>query len=172
MEYSPPPLFKQGASARAKVVVFSLIAIALLVIDARMRTLGAIRQAVGTASRKRWIGAGLLALLAVLVLGGGMVAAGELSLLDEARSVKAQLQAIAARVSSAGLDLDRPTLNALQADLTAATANLKQLEARVDGDLVIAVLGRIEPTATTRFSTVPGRCGRELSSQPAVMRSS
>ncbi|MGV3654137.1 MAG: rod shape-determining protein MreC [Noviherbaspirillum sp.] len=49
MEYSPPPLFKQGASARAKVIVFSLIAIVLLVVDARMRTLGAVRHAIGTA---------------------------------------------------------------------------------------------------------------------------
>jgi rod shape-determining protein MreC len=47
MEYSPPPLFKQGASARVKVVVFALIAIALLVVDARMRALPPIRQAVG-----------------------------------------------------------------------------------------------------------------------------
>lgn len=49
MEYSPPPLFKQGASARAKLVFFSLIALILLVADSRMRSLGAIRQAVGTA---------------------------------------------------------------------------------------------------------------------------
>lgn len=49
MEYSPPPLFKQGASARAKVVIFSLIAIVLLVADAHWQTLGAVRQVVGTA---------------------------------------------------------------------------------------------------------------------------
>lgn len=49
MEYSPPPLFKQGASARVKVVVFTLIAIGLLVVDARMRSLTMIRQAVGVA---------------------------------------------------------------------------------------------------------------------------
>lgn len=48
MEYSPPPLFKQGASARAKVVFFSLIALILLVADSRLRSLGAIRQVVGT----------------------------------------------------------------------------------------------------------------------------
>jgi rod shape-determining protein MreC len=48
MEYSPPPLFKQGASARAKVVFFSLIAIALLVADSRMRSLSLIRQIVGS----------------------------------------------------------------------------------------------------------------------------
>jgi rod shape-determining protein MreC len=49
MEYSPPPLFKQGASARAKVVFFSLLALILLVADARMRSLTAIRQVIGTA---------------------------------------------------------------------------------------------------------------------------
>lgn len=49
MEYSPPPLFKQGASARAKVVFFSLIAIALLVADSRLRSLSVIRQVVGSA---------------------------------------------------------------------------------------------------------------------------
>lgn len=49
MEYSPPPLFKQGASARAKVVFFALISIALLVADARLRSLTIIRQMVGTA---------------------------------------------------------------------------------------------------------------------------
>lgn len=49
MEYSPPPLFKQGASARAKVVFFSLIALILLVADSRLRSLGTIRQMVGTA---------------------------------------------------------------------------------------------------------------------------
>jgi len=48
MEYSPPPLFKQGASARAKVVFFALTAMVLLLVDARLGYLGTIRQAVGT----------------------------------------------------------------------------------------------------------------------------
>lgn len=49
MEYSPPPLFKQGASARAKVVFFSLIALALLIVDSRLQSLAMVRQIVGTA---------------------------------------------------------------------------------------------------------------------------
>jgi len=49
MEYSPPPLFKQGASARAKMLIFALIAVALLMADSRLRTLGVVRQAIGTA---------------------------------------------------------------------------------------------------------------------------
>ena len=48
MEYSPPPLFKQGASARVKVVFFSLVAIMILVIDARLQTLNLVRQVIGT----------------------------------------------------------------------------------------------------------------------------
>jgi rod shape-determining protein MreC len=47
MEYSPPPLFKQGASARFKMIVFAMMAITLLMVDSRLRTLGAIRQTIG-----------------------------------------------------------------------------------------------------------------------------
>jgi rod shape-determining protein MreC len=49
MQYSPPPLFKQGAPARVKVTVFAFISIALLVIDARVNALTAIRQVAATA---------------------------------------------------------------------------------------------------------------------------
>lgn len=48
MQYSPPPLFKQGASARVKVVFFALFAIVLLLVDSHLRSLGLIRQVVGT----------------------------------------------------------------------------------------------------------------------------
>lgn len=48
MEYSPPPLFKQGAPARVKVTVFALIAIVLLVVDARMGLLAGVRTVAAT----------------------------------------------------------------------------------------------------------------------------
>ncbi|WEF31115.1 rod shape-determining protein MreC [Pseudoduganella chitinolytica] len=48
MEYSPPPLFKQGASARAKMMVFACISIALLLVDARFNALTVARQVAGT----------------------------------------------------------------------------------------------------------------------------
>ena len=48
MEYSPPPLFKQGASARVKMTVFACISIALLLVDSRMRTLTTVRKAAAT----------------------------------------------------------------------------------------------------------------------------
>lgn len=48
MQYSPPPLFKQGAPARVKVVFFAFFAIFLLVVDSRLKTLALTRQIVGT----------------------------------------------------------------------------------------------------------------------------
>ena len=49
MEYTPPPLFKQGASARAKMLFFALIAVGLLMADSRLKALSAVRQVVGAA---------------------------------------------------------------------------------------------------------------------------
>ncbi|QYF94553.1 rod shape-determining protein MreC [Massilia sp. PAMC28688] len=48
MEYSPPPLFKQGAPARVKVTVFAIISIILLVADTRFQALAMVRQVTGT----------------------------------------------------------------------------------------------------------------------------
>ncbi len=49
MEYTPPPLFKQGASARAKMLIFALIALGLLMADSPLQALAVVRQAVGAA---------------------------------------------------------------------------------------------------------------------------
>lgn len=47
MEYGPPPLFNQGVSARARLAFFSFLAIALIVIDSRVRVLETLRVGVG-----------------------------------------------------------------------------------------------------------------------------
>ncbi|AFQ46775.1 rod shape-determining protein MreC [Burkholderia cepacia] len=48
MEYSPPPLFKQGPPALARLFFFVALAIALLVSDARFSTLEIVRGVLGT----------------------------------------------------------------------------------------------------------------------------
>lgn len=48
MEISPPPFFKQGPSARARLLFFSVLAITLLVADARFNALVTVRRAIGT----------------------------------------------------------------------------------------------------------------------------
>lgn len=47
MEYSPPPLFKQGPSALARLIFFVVLSIALLVSDARFKTLEIVRGVLG-----------------------------------------------------------------------------------------------------------------------------
>lgn len=49
MDYSPPPLFKQGPSALVRLVVFVLLAVGLLFTDAHFHTLKLVRQVVGSA---------------------------------------------------------------------------------------------------------------------------
>ena len=43
----PPPLFNQGVSARARLAFFSFLAIALIIIDSRIRALETVRVGVG-----------------------------------------------------------------------------------------------------------------------------
>lgn len=48
MDYTPPPLFKQGTSAVARLVVFVAIALTLLIVDARFDALRTVRQVAAT----------------------------------------------------------------------------------------------------------------------------
>lgn len=47
MEYGPPPLFNQGVSARARLAFFSFLAVALIVVDSRVKVLETMRAGVG-----------------------------------------------------------------------------------------------------------------------------
>jgi rod shape-determining protein MreC len=47
MEYSPPPLFKQGPSALARLIFFVLLSLGLLISDARFNTLEIVRGVLG-----------------------------------------------------------------------------------------------------------------------------
>lgn len=46
---TPPPLFNQGVSARARLAFFSFLAIALIIIDSRVKMLETVRVGVGVA---------------------------------------------------------------------------------------------------------------------------
>jgi rod shape-determining protein MreC len=47
MDYGPPPLFNQGVSARARLAFFAFLAIALIVVDSRLRVLETVRVGLG-----------------------------------------------------------------------------------------------------------------------------
>ena len=82
MEYSPPPLFKQGASARAKMIFFAVISLVLLVVDSRMRTLSVVRQTVGTVLYPLEVVA-MMPRDAAYAIGGYFVSLSELKLENE-----------------------------------------------------------------------------------------
>lgn len=46
MEYGPPPLFRQGISARIRFIFFVLISVILILVDGRLRSLDSFRSAV------------------------------------------------------------------------------------------------------------------------------
>jgi len=48
VERSPPPFFKQGPSANARLLFFSLFAITLLIVDSRLNALGRLREGIAT----------------------------------------------------------------------------------------------------------------------------
>lgn len=48
MDRSPPPFFKQGPSANVRLALFAVLALVLLVFDARTQSLAALRQGIGT----------------------------------------------------------------------------------------------------------------------------
>jgi len=48
MEYSPPPLFKQGPSARVRLAFFVALSVGLLFLDARFGAMEVVRKVVGT----------------------------------------------------------------------------------------------------------------------------
>lgn len=47
MDHGPPPLFNQGVSARARLAFFSFLAVALIIVDARVQALDTLRVGVG-----------------------------------------------------------------------------------------------------------------------------
>ena len=48
MEYAPPPFFRQGPSALARLAAFALLSVLLLVLDTRFKLLERGRLAVAT----------------------------------------------------------------------------------------------------------------------------
>ena len=102
MEYSPPPLFKQGAPARVKVTVFACISIALLMIDSRLHSLATVRQVAGTVLYPLQMAA-LVPRDAVASMGSYFSSLGALQ--KEVRDLKSQQVASAQTMQQAQLQM-------------------------------------------------------------------
>ena len=79
------------------------------------------------------------------MLGGfaTLVAARGLALLDESRSLKAELLSIGSAATAAGLDIDRPTLQSLEARVVAASDRMDRLAATMESDPTVALLAAL-----------------------------
>jgi rod shape-determining protein MreC len=102
MDYSPPPLFKQGAPARVKVTVFALVSLVLLVVDAHMHVLGTVRQVAATVLYPLQMAA-LMPRDAVSSMGGYFSSLS--SLQNEVRDLKNQQVAQAQSMQQAQLQM-------------------------------------------------------------------
>lgn len=102
MDYSPPPLFKQGAPARVKVTVFALVSLVLLVVDAHMHVLNTVRQVAATVLYPLQMAA-LMPRDAVSSMGGYFSSLS--SLQNEVRDLKNQQVAQAQSMQQAQLEM-------------------------------------------------------------------
>jgi rod shape-determining protein MreC len=102
MDYSPPPLFKQGAPARVKVTVFAILSLTLLVVDAHMHVLNTVRQVAATVLYPLQMAA-LMPRDAVSSMGGYFSSLS--SLQNEVRDLKNQQVAQAQAMQQAQLQM-------------------------------------------------------------------
>jgi rod shape-determining protein MreC len=119
MEYSPPPLFRQGPSALARLIFFVVLALALLISDARFNTLEIVRG---------MLGAGLYPLQrAALVPRDIFMGAADLAV------TSANLRAENSRLKAKNLQLSLKAGDASQLDIENAHLRaLLQLQARAN----------------------------------------
>ena len=80
------------------------------------------------------------------MLGGALALFRYLPALDDARSLRADLEQMVTRAKTAGLGIDRPELVALRQDEAAARAKFSRLDEMLAGDPLIALARALPPT--------------------------
>lgn len=100
------------------------------------------------ARRRRYLLAGLAIGLLLTVAGAGALAVFRyLPALDEARSLRADLEAMVSRAQEAGLGIDRSAIDALDRDLAAARGRLHRLADLLAHDPLVGLARVLPPTA-------------------------
>ncbi len=127
MDRSPPPIFRQGPSANARLVFFGLLSLALVIADARFDALGGLRQGIGNLLYP--IQRTLLVPRDAIALAGGYMA--ELTTL---RQENAELKRIEALNAKALLQVEQ---------LAAENKRLRELAGARDRAAVRSVLSEV-----------------------------
>ncbi|MEW6224429.1 MAG: DUF4012 domain-containing protein [Chloroflexota bacterium] len=97
--------------------------------------------------RRRALGGIAIAVLLLLVALAALAVVRYLPAVDEARALRDDLEAMVDRVQEAGFDIDRATVDALDADLRAARTRFDHLEDLVAHDPLVALARVLPPTA-------------------------
>ncbi len=96
--------------------------------------------------RRVLLGLGL-GLVAVLAVGAGLAAFRYLPALDTARALRGDLERMVGQARDAGLGIDRPTVDALDADLAATRVRFDDLADLLAHDPLVALARALPPTA-------------------------
>jgi hypothetical protein len=100
----------------------------------------------GRGHRIALLGIGLVVLL--VAVAGALLVFRYLPALDEARVLRADLEAIVGRVQESGLGIDQATADALDTDLASARSRLGHLQDLLAGDPLIRLARALPPTAS------------------------
>ncbi|MGD9943575.1 MAG: rod shape-determining protein MreC [Burkholderiaceae bacterium] len=136
MDRSPPPFFKQGPSANARLLFFSLLAISLLVIDSRLDVLSRLRQGIATV---------LYPVQRVLLVprDAGQAGLGYLADIQRLRAENAELRRIEAANANTLLQTER---------LAAENQQLRQLLAMRERTVIRSTVAEVLYDARDAFS--------------------
>ena len=99
------------------------------------------------AGRRRVLGGIAIAVVPLLAALAALVVFRYLPAVDEARALRSDLETMVDRVQEAGFDIDRVTVDALDADLRAARTRFDHLEDLVAHDPLVAIARVLPPTA-------------------------
>jgi hypothetical protein len=100
----------------------------------------------GRGHRVAILGIGLVVLL--VAVAGALLVFRYLPALDEARALRADLEAMVGRVQESGLGIDQATADALDTDLASARSRLGHLQDLLAGDPLIRLARALSPTAS------------------------
>jgi Protein of unknown function (DUF4012) len=100
----------------------------------------------GRGHRVAPLGIGLVVLL--VAVAGALLVFRYLPALDEARALRADLEAMVGRVQESGLGIDQATADTLDTDLASARSRLGHLQDLLAGDPLIRLARALPPTAS------------------------
>ena len=106
-----------------------------------------VRPLAGRLPHRLLAGSGI-ALLLLIVAGSILALLRYVPALEEARALQADLAAMASRAQSAGMEIDRPTIDALGRDLAAARLRRDRLAGLLSDDPLVGLARALPPTAS------------------------